>query len=124
MIDLSILRSACADAFDISQKELKARNRRREIVIPRQIFCYLAYKSKKDVYSPPYLRDLGWMVGIKHSNVLHAHRVIESDVEIGSLVWFSRREQYVSIKEMVELVREKYNGAIRTKNSIQPSMHV
>jgi chromosomal replication initiator protein len=70
---LAEIRDAVSDFYGVGTNELRERWRVKEIVVPRQIFCYLAYRYTR--FSMGYV---GRWVGLKnHTTVLHAVRRIE-----------------------------------------------
>jgi chromosomal replication initiator protein len=70
---LAEIRDAVADFYCIEVKELSKRWRITEVVVPRQIFCYLAYR-----YTRFSLDYVGRYIGLaNHTTVMHAIRRIE-----------------------------------------------
>lgn len=72
-ITMDMIQKVICDYFQIKPEQLKAKTRRREIVLPRQLAMYF---SKR--YTKAALQTIGAIFGGKdHSTVLHACRSIE-----------------------------------------------
>lgn len=65
-------------ATGISEKEMLSKSRERRIVIPRQVFCWLAAK-----YSNESLIEIGRFLGGKHhTTVMHSIEQVNDKIEV------------------------------------------
>ena len=69
--ELSIILYNVCKASGVSIDEIKSNVRDRKIVTARQVYCYFAYKTG---YT---LKEIGKVVGIHHSTVIHSVHNIE-----------------------------------------------
>lgn len=99
-ITVDMIQKIVCEYFNLKPEELKAKNRRREIVQPRQIIMYFAKK-----YTKASLQTIGAMCGGKdHSTVLHACRNIED-----------LKQTDKQIRAYLEDIDKKLNLSITTK---------
>ncbi|MEJ7838974.1 MAG: chromosomal replication initiator protein DnaA [Thermomicrobiales bacterium] len=83
--------SAVTTYFKVSEKDLSGRNRKREIVVPRQIAMYLL---REETTAP--LKDIGRALGDRdHTTVLHGIEKVEQNLEKDSVL----RTQVMAIRE-------------------------
>jgi chromosomal replication initiator protein len=62
----------------VTKAQLQSQTRKRTVVIPRQVFCYLMYKTGKFSYDA-----IGKLVGDRdHTTVLHSVKTVEDFLEI------------------------------------------
>lgn len=66
-LTLDILIDLCCDATKISKDQFFSRERKRHIIVARQIFCYHASQTMKIRYT-----DLGRFLSQDHSTVIYA----------------------------------------------------
>ncbi len=64
--------AAVARAWGLDPARLRARSRRREVLIPRQVVLYFCRK-----YTPASLASIGELVGRNHSSVIHSLTTLE-----------------------------------------------
>lgn len=64
--------AAVARAWGIDASQLRARSRRRDVLIPRQVVLYFCRK-----YTPASLQTIGELVGRNHSSVIHSLGTLE-----------------------------------------------
>lgn len=65
-------------ATGISEKELMSKSRERRIVIPRQVFCWLAAK-----YTNQSLVEIGRFLGSKHhTTIMHSVQQVNDKIEV------------------------------------------
>lgn len=69
-VELSVLEKCICDYYNI--KTFKTKTRKRNIVIPRHVFSYLAY-----LYGPKNLCKIGaFLDGRDHSTISHSHKTV------------------------------------------------
>ena len=59
-----------------NEAEIRSKSRKREYIIPRQIFCYAARKLTKMKYN-----EIGEFIGRDHSSIIHSCRESEKHIE-------------------------------------------
>jgi chromosomal replication initiator protein len=83
--------SAVTTYFKVSEKELVGRDRKRDIVVPRQIAMYLL---REETTAP--LKDIGRALGDRdHTTVLHGIEKVEQSLEKDTVL----RTQVMAIRE-------------------------
>jgi chromosomal replication initiator protein len=76
-ITIEQIQKLVADHFKISENSLRAKTRKKEIVVPRQIAIYLAKH-----FTHASLKTIGLHFGGRdHSTIIHACRTVENDME-------------------------------------------
>lgn len=76
-ITIEQIQKIVAEHFKISENSLRAKTRKKEIVIPRQIAMFLAKE-----FTPSSLKTIGLHFGGRdHSTIIHACRTIEHDMQ-------------------------------------------
>ena len=66
-LTLDILIDLCCEATNITRKEFFSRERKRHIIVARQVFCYHASQTMKMRFV-----DLGKFLSQDHSTIIHA----------------------------------------------------
>jgi len=78
------LKKAICDAFTISEEQIFAKTRKREIVNARQVYIYMVLNAKniphkKIAYGQVTLRELGkYAGGIDHSTCIHSIKTVKN----------------------------------------------
>lgn len=84
-IELKEIMEIVCLVFGREEKEVNTKSRRRDLVTPRHVFCYL---SKK--YTDKILKEIGDYISKDHSSVYHSitstENLMETDKRINDLV--------------------------------------
>ena len=66
-LTINVLINLCCEATGITREQFFSRDRKRPIIIARQIFCYHASQTMKERYT-----ELGKFLSQDHSTIIHA----------------------------------------------------
>lgn len=92
-INIELIRIIVANYFDIKDKELDRKTRKRKILLPRQIAQYFAIRMTK--YSQRYV---GRKIGKKdHATVLHSCKTIQNLIDTNK----QTRDQIAEIERRI-----------------------
>lgn len=86
-------------ATGVSKDQFFSRNRKREIVMARQVFFYLCRRY----FDTPYV-VLGKFIGQDHATVMHGVEVVKD------MLTTEFEPMVAVVKYCQELIRDKYNG--------------
>ncbi len=86
---------AVANFFDISDKDLTGKSRKKELVYPRQISMYLLRKELNNSY-PTIGHELG---GRDHTTAMHAYNKIEKEMENNDRI----KQDIEAIKQVLQV---------------------
>lgn len=76
-IDADIVVAVICDYFNISMSELLGRERRRDVLLARQIACYLCRSMTDDIT----LEEIGNLLGRDHSTIIHSIHKMENELK-------------------------------------------
>jgi len=76
-ITIELIQETVASHFDISSDQLRARTRKKEIVVPRQLAMYVCKH-----FTDSSLKTIGLHFGGRdHSTVIHAYQTIQEKIQ-------------------------------------------
>ncbi len=67
--------SVVCSHYDVTEKEVKSKNREQHIVVPRQHFCWVVYRNRLDISYPM----LGRFLSKDHTTIIHAVNKFEEN---------------------------------------------
>lgn len=108
---LQLIKSKVLLQAGITERQLKSKCRKRDLVEARQIFCYLA-----DKYTMAILETIGEEINRDHTTVIHSKQVAED--LIFSNTFFRRRVK------ALEFELERYNDSLPKKNCCTPVVQI
>ena len=88
-VSIDVIMNKICKKFNIEEKILKAKTRNREIIIPRQLFCYFANKRTNCT-----LIEIGNRISKDHSTVISSINRINNMLQTKDQLYTSYINQY------------------------------